>query len=196
VFLQAPDTLITYAATLNPHDWDPTQMRILSNLVLLGDEAECRDLNLLKMIEYISNSGGGSEEQVPTTPSLDSETVHPNTYQSLYQVPKGPTPKLAVIVRLRMLQDNLLHIRLEQAKLTMAALELQAVGSKSRLGSAVKLLQESLADQPSALPTSPSSMLLLSRPPAVHIPDQASSTSNLSSSSNHHAKTPWGTEYH
>jgi hypothetical protein len=39
-------------------------MRILSNLMLLGDEAECRDLELLRIVEYISNSESGSEEQV------------------------------------------------------------------------------------------------------------------------------------
>jgi hypothetical protein len=82
--------------------------------------------------------------------------VHPNTYQLPY-LPEGPAPKLVVIVQLWMLQDYLLHIRLEQAKLTMAALELQAAGSKSHLELAVKLWQESLANQPSALQTSPSS---------------------------------------
>jgi hypothetical protein len=79
--------------------------------------------------------------------------VHPNIYQLPY-LPEGPASKLAVIVWLQMLQDDLLHIRLEQVKLTMAALELQAAGSKSCLELAVKLWQESLADQPSALPTS------------------------------------------
>jgi hypothetical protein len=32
--------------------------------MLLGDEVECRDLELLRMIEYISTSEGRSEEQV------------------------------------------------------------------------------------------------------------------------------------
>jgi hypothetical protein len=102
----------------------------------------------------------------PTTPSSRLEAAHPSTYQSPY-VPAGPIPKLAVIVRLRMLQDDLLRIRLEQAKLTVAALELQAAGSKSRLELAVKLWPESLPEQPSALPTSPSSALPWPRPPAA-----------------------------
>ena len=45
-----------------------------------------------------------------------------------------------------MLQDTLLHLRLQQAKLTSTVLERQAAGSKTRLESAVKAWKESLSE--------------------------------------------------
>ena len=70
-----------------------------------------------------------------------------DTYEACYR-PKGRTSKLAIIVRLRMLQDTLLNLRLQQAKITSTVLELQAVESKTRLDSAVTAWRNSLAQEP------------------------------------------------
>jgi hypothetical protein len=134
--------------------------------MFLGDEAECRDIELVKMVDFISKSDSLFEEQAvgiiccssccnllvvslqpPTTSSLDSESLQ-CSYEALYR-PKGQAPKLAIIVRLRMLQDTLLHLRLQQAKLTLTILEIQAAKSKACLELAVEAWQESLSEEPS-----------------------------------------------
>jgi len=91
--------------------------------------------------------------QPPTTSGLDSESLQ-CSYEALYR-PKGQASKLAIIVQLQMLQDTLLCLRLQQAKLTSTVLEIQAAKSKACLESAVEAWQESLSKEP------PSSMQFL-----------------------------------
>jgi hypothetical protein len=59
LFIQAPQ----YAATLSPEDQDPALLEILKQLMFVTDEAECRDIELVKMVDFISKSGSLFEVQ-------------------------------------------------------------------------------------------------------------------------------------
>jgi hypothetical protein len=118
--------------------------------------------------------------QPPTTSGSDSESLQ-CSYEALYR-PKGRAPKLAIIVRLRMLQDTLLRLRLQQAKLTSIVLEIQAAKSKARLESAVEAWQESLSEEPSSSMQFPPNFLVTpafpENPTLAHSPSRGSICKN------------------
>jgi hypothetical protein len=69
---------------------------------------------------------------------------------SAYAV-RGPVPRLASILRLRMAQDRQIQVKLQQAKLIVNILELQEVGSKERLDSAFAEWEKAVGNLPSAM---------------------------------------------
>lgn len=97
-------------------------------------------------------------QQPPASKSENAQPFHPAYFVG------GPLPRLASILRLRMLQDKQLHIRLRQAKLVATLLELQADGCKERLDSALaqwegaahKMASFPLDSPPSSSSSSPS----------------------------------------
>jgi hypothetical protein len=93
-----------------------------------------------------------------------SQSEEQGTFESLYR-PRGPLPKLATIVRLRLMQHKLHRLRLRQAKVTLDLLEIQEVGFNTRLELAIQQWKECLANPPSAS----SSLLLASSPSRFQI---------------------------
>jgi hypothetical protein len=59
LLIQAPQ----YTVALSPEDQDPALSKLLAHLMFVGDEAECRDIELVKMVDFISKSDSLFEEQ-------------------------------------------------------------------------------------------------------------------------------------